>query len=121
MPRYPGGRANLNSMEQGRNICLAAPIVIVIDDDAAVRGSIKFALEAEGIAVRTYSNGLELLEEADLATFACFVIDQKLPGMTGLELLAALRERHITAPAILITSHPTIILQERAARAGIPI
>jgi len=108
-------------MEQGRNICLAAPIVIVIDDDAAVRGSIKFALEAEGIAVRTYSNGLELLEEADLATFACFVIDQKLPGMTGLELLAALRERHITAPAILITSHPTIILQERAARAGIPI
>jgi FixJ family two-component response regulator len=41
--------------------------------------------------------------------------------MTGLELVAALRQRHITAPAILITSHPTILLQERAARAGIPI
>src|SRR5262249_52410970 len=109
------------SMEQNRNIYLVTPVVIVIDDDAAVRGSLKFALETEGIAVRTYSNGSELLEEPDLATFACFVIDQKLPGMTGLELLAALRERHVTAPAILITSHPTIILQERAARAGVPI
>jgi two-component system, LuxR family, response regulator FixJ len=108
-------------MTSNRNICVAKPVVIVIDDDAAVRGSLKFALETEGIAVRTYSNGAELLEEPDLATFACFVIDQKLPGMTGLELLAALRKRQITAPAILITSHPTILLQERAARAGIPI
>jgi len=108
-------------MKQSRNVCAAAPVVIVIDDDAAVRGSLKFALETEGIAVRTYSTGAELLDEPDLATFACFVVDQKLPGMSGLDLVAALRKRHIAAPAILITSHPTILLQERAARAGIPI
>jgi len=56
-----------------------------------------------------------------LADCTCFIIDQKLPGMSGLELVAALRRQHVDVPAILITTHPTIILRERAARAGIPI
>jgi len=62
-----------------------------------------------------------VLKNPELSKIACFVIDEKLPGMTGLELLAALRKRQIMAPAILITSHPTILLEERAARAGVPI
>ena len=100
---------------------LASPVVIVVDDDAAVRGSLKFALEIEGFAVRTYPKGDDLLDDIRLADCACFIIDQKLPGMNGLDVVAALRKEHIVAPAILITSQPTIMLQERAARAGVPI
>jgi two-component system, LuxR family, response regulator FixJ len=99
----------------------AAPIVIVLDDDAAVRGSLKFALEIEGFAVRAYGKGDELFGDAALADCACFIIDQKLPGMTGLEVVTALRQKRVLAPVILITSAPTSRLQESAAEAGVPI
>lgn len=105
----------------GHAPALAAPFVIVVDDDAAVRGSLKFALEIEGFAVRAYGGGDEMFGDAGLAECACFIIDQKLPGMTGLDLVTALRQQRIAAPVILITSAPTYLVRERAARAGVPI
>ncbi|GAM98187.1 response regulator receiver protein [alpha proteobacterium U9-1i] len=51
----------------------------------------------------------------------CFVLDQKLPGMSGLALLSALRARNVGAPAILITSNPTAILRREACAAGVEI
>ena len=95
--------------------------VAIVDDDAAVRCSLKFALEVEGFAVHAYGQGDELFGDADLADCACFIIDQKLPGTTGLDLVTALRALRIAAPVILITSAPPPAVQERAARAGVPI
>ena len=100
---------------------LATPLIVVVDDDAAVRGSLKFALEIEGFAVRTYPKGTDLLDDLRRADCACFIIDQKLPGMNGLEVVAELRKEHIAAPVILITSAPTHVVQQRAALAGVPI
>ncbi len=100
---------------------LATPTVIVVDDDAAVRGSLKFALEIEGFAVRAYAQGDELLGDAGLADCACFIIDQKLPGMSGLDVITALRQQRIAAPVILITSAPPSSVKARAAAAGVPI
>ena len=108
-------------MSQSRDGAVATPVVIIVDDDEAVCESLKFALELEGLAVRTYSKGAELFDDLELRNCACFIVDQRLPGMTGMELVAALRERHITAPMILITSNPTVILREQAAKAAIPI
>ena len=96
-------------------------IVVVVDDDPAVRNSLKFSLEIEGFVVRVYGSGAELLDARDLPICSCLVIDQKMPGMTGLDLIAKLRDRHISAPAILITSQPNAVLSERAAKADIPI
>jgi len=100
---------------------LANPVIVVVDDDAAVRGSLKFALEIEGFAVRTYPKGADLLGDLRRADCACFIIDQKLPGMNGLDVVAELRKEHIAAPVILITSHPNNVVQQQAARAGVPI
>src|SRR5262249_7286803 len=108
------------SMSQSRDAPVATPVVIIVDDDEAVCESLKCALELEGLAVRTYSKGAELFDDLELRNCACFIVDQRLPGMTGMELVAALRERHITAPMILITSNPTVILREQAAKAAIP-
>jgi FixJ family two-component response regulator len=99
----------------------ATPVIVVVDDDAAVRGSLKFALEIEGFAVRTYPKGADLLDDLRLADCACFIIDQKLPGMNGLDVVAELRKGHIAAPVILITSAPNNMVQQRAAQAGVPI
>ena len=117
----PKSRSQSYSMHKARGIGASIPVVAVVDDDVAVRGTLKFSLEIEGFAVRTYANGDDLLGDANLVAFACFIIDQRLPGMSGFELVAAMRRQRIDGPVILITSQPTIILREHAARAGIPI
>jgi FixJ family two-component response regulator len=97
------------------------PLVAVVDDDSAVCNSLKFSLELEGFKVHTYGSGSELLHAKDIGVSDCFVIDQKMPGMTGLELIGKLRDRHISAPAILIISEPSVGLSARAAKANVPI
>jgi FixJ family two-component response regulator len=97
------------------------PVIAVVDDDEAVSRSLKFSLELDGFDVRTFSGGAELLGARDIAACRCFVVDQKMPGMTGLELIGRLRDRNIAAPAILIISHPSMALSTRAANAGVPL
>jgi two-component system response regulator FixJ len=95
------------------------PTVVVIDDDPAVRSSLKFALEVEGFAVRVYPTGSDLLNEEEMPESGCLVTDYNLPGMNGLDLLARLRERKVSLPAILITTHPSAAVRSRAASAGV--
>lgn len=95
--------------------------MIVVDDDLAVRSALRFCLEIEGFMVRAFADGSALLEEFELLDCGCLVIDQNLPGTSGIELIDRLRDRKIFAPAILITTHPSKTLRERAASAGVSI
>ena len=97
----------------------ARPVVLVIDNDPAVRNSLKFALEIEGFVVRLYPTGAELLDETDMPKSGCLVTDYHLPRMNGLDLLARLRERNVRLPAILIATHPSVTIRDRAAFAGV--
>ena len=97
------------------------PTIIVVDDDVAVRNSLKFSLELEGFAVRTYADAVDLLKETALPLSGCLVIDYHLPALDGLEVLRQLRERQVRLPAIVITSYPSRTLREHAAAAGASI
>jgi two-component system, LuxR family, response regulator FixJ len=97
------------------------PVVVVVDDDPAVRNSLKFALELEGFAVRTYGSAAELLRAGDVDACDCFVVDQRMPNLSGMDLIAQLRDRHIATPAILMASQAPAALSTRAALANIPI
>lgn len=105
----------------GGTVATRQPIVVVVDDDPAVCGSLKFSLELEGFTVRIYRNAGEALAADDLDACDCFVVDQRMPQMTGLELIDALRRRRIFKPAILIISHPNDAVSMRAAKANVPI
>jgi FixJ family two-component response regulator len=107
--------------DQSKGVAGGERVILVLDDDAAVRNSLKFSLGVEGFEVRTYSGGNELLNEASLPLLSCLVVDYHMPGMNGLDLVARLRDRDISIPAILITVHPTDGLRHRAAAAGVPI
>jgi FixJ family two-component response regulator len=96
------------------------PIVAVVDDDAAVRNSLKFSLEIEGFAVRTYASGEELLGSPGLSSCQCVIVDQDMPRMTGLELVAALRRQGVKVPALLISGRLTPAVTRQASDAGIP-
>jgi FixJ family two-component response regulator len=95
--------------------------VIVVDADAGLRHSLWFSLAAEGYAVSTFANGTDLLSVHDLPEHACLVVDYNLPDMTGLELVARLRDRRIGLPIILVTNNPNMPLRRRAQKAGVPM
>ena len=97
------------------------PLVFVVDDDAAVRSALEFVFELEGFAVRSCDSG-EALLLADLPpSGACLVLDERLPGISGLDALAQLRRRGSTLPAVMMTSNAGPRLREAAALAGVPV
>lgn len=95
------------------------PLVFVVDDDPAVRDSLRFLLELEGYAVRLYADGEEFLQERDIPRDACLVIDQVMPGMSGLDTLDAVRHRGSRNPAVLIISQPNAKVRKGAEAMGI--
>ena len=78
-------------------------------------------VELEGFAVRAYRSGVEFLAADDFHDCKCFIIDQRMPGMNGMDVIAALRERKVLTPAILIISQANKVLIARAAEAHVPI
>ena len=97
----------------------AVPVVYVVDDDMDVLGSLRFLLETDGFEVRTFRSGAALLNAMVNREVDCFVIDYKMPAMSGIDLAARLRNRDIEAPIILITGYPDENIPAKAAAAGI--
>jgi FixJ family two-component response regulator len=97
------------------------PTIYVVDDDEAVRRALAFALDLDGFPVETFESGEALLLRDPPAAFGCLVIDERLPGISGLDTLRQLRARRILLPAIFVTSHPKPGFRDAAARAGTPI
>jgi len=101
--------------------CRPPATVALVDDDPAVRHALSFAFETVGIAVDAFSDAEAALRCRDRGEWRCLVLDQKLPGMSGLELLTQLRAEGVTAPTILITTHPSRETKARALAAGVEI
>jgi two-component system response regulator FixJ len=93
-------------------------LVHLVDDDEAIRRSVGFALKTSGYHVRTYSSGLDLLKTGANLERGCILLDIRMPGMDGLEVQAALREKGITLPVIIMTGHGDVSLAVHAMRAG---
>jgi FixJ family two-component response regulator len=108
-------------MTQLRSAANARHVILVVDDDTAVRDSLKFLMEVEGFEVHAYANGNELLNEDSLPSSSCLVVDYHMPGIDGLGVVAVLRDRRISIPAILMTANPDENMRKQAAAAGIPV
>jgi FixJ family two-component response regulator len=93
-------------------------IVAIVDDDGDVRDVLDALLESVGHTVKTYTSGRQLLEDPELSDVACLVVDQKMPGMTGLDLLRQLEAAGHTIPSLLITGLPDPAVQHEAIALG---
>lgn len=93
------------------------PVVAVVDDDAAVRDSLRFLLETAGFDVATFASADQFLA-APSGGRACLLVDQNMPQLTGLELLRRLRERGCTLAVALMTGSPSPELTRRAQELG---
>ncbi len=99
----------------------AKPLIVLVDDDAALLAALTFSLELEGFQVEACESGEALLRRQLPDHDACLVIDERLPGITGLEALRQLRGRQVDLPALLITTNPGPATRRAASAAGVPI
>ncbi len=94
-------------------------LVSVIDDDSDVLKSVRFLLETEGFAVRTFRDGAALLGSRNRNEADCFVVDYRMAGIDGVELAVRLRDLGVTAPVVLITGDTDETIRAKATSAGV--
>ncbi|MCA9248903.1 MAG: response regulator [Planctomycetales bacterium] len=95
------------------------PIVYVVDDEPAIRQAIALLLHVNGIQTQVFASPGEFLEMPSLPRRCCLVLDARMPGMSGLELLDRLAERKWAVPVFLITGHGDENMLEAAHRKGV--
>jgi two-component system response regulator FixJ len=93
-------------------------LVHLVDDDEAIRRSVGFMLKTSGYHVRTYESGADLLKGAPHIEPGCILLDIRMPGMDGLEVQGALKEKGVTLPVIIMTGHGDVTLAVQAMKAG---
>jgi two-component system response regulator FixJ len=93
-------------------------LVHLVDDDEAIRRSVGFMLKTSGFHVRAYESGVELLKGAANLEPGCILLDIRMPGMDGLEVQSALRDKGVTLPVIIMTGHGDVTLAVQAMKAG---
>jgi two-component system response regulator FixJ len=93
-------------------------LVHLVDDDEAIRRSVGFMLKTSGFQVRTYESGVDFLKSATSLDPGCILLDIRMPGMYGLEVLGALRAKGVSLPVIIMTGHGDVSLAVQAMKAG---
>lgn len=96
----------------------APPVVFVVDDDKAVRDSVQWLLGSVAIEVRTCASAAEFVAAYRPGRPACLITDVRMPGMSGLDLQAALADRAVELPVIIVTGHGDVAMAVKAMKAG---
>jgi two-component system response regulator FixJ len=92
--------------------------VCIVDDDEAIRESLKLLLFAAGLQSCTYDSADSFLADPGPPKFDCMLLDIRMPGTDGLELFRLLQQRHVGYPIIFITGHGDIPLAVSAIKRG---
>jgi two-component system response regulator FixJ len=92
--------------------------ILIVDDDADVRDSLRALLESAGFHVRDFDSARRVLEDPSLDKGACLIADIRMPDMDGLALQEELVNRRVGLPVIIVTGHGDVPLAVRAMKAG---
>jgi FixJ family two-component response regulator len=93
-------------------------VISVVDDDASVRAATSKFLRSHGYTVQAYSSAEDFLRSGRLNDTSCVIADVRMPGMSGLELLAVTRAQGHDVPFIFITAFPDETTRARALQGG---
>jgi FixJ family two-component response regulator len=95
-----------------------AQFVAIVDDDESVRSAVEGLLKSAGFATRSFSSAEEFLRSGQKAETACLISDIRMPGMSGLDLQAALLAENRRVPIIFITAFGDARMRSQAMNAG---
>jgi two-component system, LuxR family, response regulator FixJ len=98
---------------------MSTPNVYIVDDDPAVCRSTAMMLQAHGLESRSYPSADEFLRTFDPAAPGCLLLDLRMPGMTGEELLRTLRQGGVHIPVVIVTGHGDVPAAVRTMRLGL--
>ena len=96
----------------------ATSTIFIVDDDEAVRDSLRWLLEANGYRVRSFSGAEEFLQAYDPEQIGVLIVDVRMPGMSGLELQEALIARQAPLPIVFITGHGDVPMAVSTMKKG---
>src|SRR5690625_4622415 len=96
----------------------AQSVIYIVDDDEAVRDSLRWLLEANGYRVKCYAGAEQFLEAYDPEQVGVLIADVRMPGMSGLELQEALIERKAPLPIVFITGHGDVPMAVSTMKKG---
>lgn len=94
------------------------PTVFVVDDEAAVRQALRALLSVEGFPVEVFESGEAFLAGLPPRPAGCVLLDLRMPGLSGLDVLRNLRERNVALAVIMITAHGDVPMAVAALKAG---
>ncbi|HET7026031.1 MAG TPA: response regulator transcription factor [Gemmatimonadales bacterium] len=92
--------------------------ILVVEDDRTVGQYVRRGLEEQRYQVELVADGVEGLKAASTGQHDLVVLDLRLPGMTGLEILRNLRDRGVTVPILVLTAQDSVEFKVQALRAG---
>jgi two-component system response regulator FixJ len=92
-------------------------IVHVIEDDSAVRESLDFLLKSAGMTPRLHASAADFLESRP-GSAGCVVTDIRMPGMSGMELLAEMKKRRLAMPVVVMTAFADVPIAVKAMKLG---
>jgi len=95
------------------------PTVYVVDDDMALRESLEWLLESEGLRAQTFDSAESFMEAYDAEDPGCLVLDIRMRGMSGIDLQQRIVREELPLPVIMITGHGTIPMAVRAMQSGV--
>jgi len=118
VPVAPGLRSAGRSWMLPADMKEPPTTVFIVDDDEAVRDSLRLLLKSIGLPVRTFASAQEFLPSYEVSQPGCLVLDIRMPGMSGLELQQQLNLRGATIPVVFITGHGDIPMAVEAMQHG---
>ncbi len=92
--------------------------VFIVDDDEAMRSSLRWLVESVGLTVATFSSAREFLDQYQPNQPGCLLLDVRMPGMSGIELLEKLTAQPDCLPIIILTGHGDVPMAVRAIKTG---
>jgi two-component system response regulator FixJ len=95
-----------------------SPVVFIVDDDAAVRTSLRLLVKSVGLSAAVFTSAQEFLSGYDTSQPGCLVLDVRMPGISGLELQQQLNLRGAVIPVIFVTGHGDIPMAVEAMQQG---
>jgi two-component system response regulator DctR len=97
---------------------MSAPAVFIVDDDEAIRDSLRWMLKSRGMASRSWESAEAFLSSYDAAMHGCLVLDIRMEGMSGLDLFDRLNDLKCPLPVIFLTGHADVPMAVAALKKG---
>ena len=94
------------------------PLIHLVDDDAGVRSSLALLIGTVGLRVMPWAHPQAFLDGFDREAIGAIMLDVRMPGLGGLQVLETLRAQGADQPVVMLTGHGTVDMCRRAFKAG---